>query len=160
MKTKKEVYRHYGHSKFDPEMFQPVTNNEWGNKPHGGLYSCPTKDVDYSWKDWCIYNEFHTARLRKHFDFKLKRGAKVLVIKNIKDLDKLPRFREDTSSILFGIGIDFEKLSKEYDALMVWIYRSSDISYEELSWDGIYYKLYGWDVDTLLVMNPDIIEEV
>lgn len=156
----KEVYRHFGNNNFVYSYFTPVTNNEWSNKPHGGLYACPTKDVDISWESWCKSNDFMTDRLNKHFDFTLKDNARVLTIKDIKDLDKLPRFREDNDSSLFSIGIDFEKLSKDYDALMVWIYRSSDISQDTLSWDGIYYKLYGWDVDTLLVMNPDVIEEV
>lgn len=157
----KEVYRHFGNDKFIYPYFTPITNNEWGNKPHGGLYACPTKDVDISWESWCRSEDFRVEALNKHFDFTLKDNARVLTIKDIKDLEKLPRFREDNpGSALFSMGIDFEKLSKDYDALMVWIYRSSDISEDELSWDGIYYRLYGWDVDSLLVMNPDIIEEV
>ena len=56
-------------------------------------------------------------------------------------------------------NIDFEELAKEYDGIMVWIYRSSDIDLTRMSFDGIYYRMYGWDVDTLVVFNPDIIEE-
>ena len=56
--------------------------------------------------------------------------------------------------------IDFEELAKNYDGIMVWMYRSTDISYETKLFDGMYYRLYGWDVDTLVVFNPDIIEEI
>ena len=48
------------------------------------------------------------------------------------------------------MALDFEKLSKEYDAIEVFI--SKD---EQLYWD-----LYGWDCDSILIMNSDIIEEV
>ena len=47
------------------------------------------------------------------------------------------------------IVLDFEKLSHKYDAIEVNI--SSD--------DELYYKLYGWDCDSILVMNPDVVQE-
>ena len=56
--------------------------------------------------------------------------------------------------------IDFEELAKEYDGIMVWMYRSKDIDEEARMFDGMYYRMYGWDVDTLVVFNQDIIEEV
>ena len=56
--------------------------------------------------------------------------------------------------------IDFEELAKEYDGIMVWMYRSKDIDKETRMFDGMYYRMYGWDVDTLVVFNPDVIEEV
>ena len=54
--------------------------------------------------------------------------------------------------LLMGINIflDFEKLSKEYDAIEVNISECRDL----------YYSLYGWDCDSIVIMNPDIIEEI
>ena len=85
-----------------------------------------------------------------------------MVIKDIKDLDKLPRVKNPEFILEYDTmnsNIDFEELAKEYDGIMVWIYRSSDIDLTRMSFDGIYYRMYGWDVDTLVVFNPDIIEE-
>lgn len=163
----KEIYRHWGNNKFIYSYFTPITNREWNNKPHGGLYACPTKDVDISWDNWCRDNDFMTDRLEKHFDFTLKDNARVLTIKDVKDLDKLPRVDVEGKNLIetfciidLNANIDFEKLAKDYDAIMVWIYRSSDVDYNNpLCSEGIYYKLYGWDVDTLLVLNPSVVEE-
>ena len=86
---------------------------------------------------------------------------------DIKDLDKLPRI-SDRSQLKQYINlidsmnsdIDFEELAKEYDGIMVWMYRSKDIDEEARMFDGMYYRMYDWDVDTLVVFNQDIIEEV
>ena len=161
----KEIYRHYGHSKFDKSLFCPISNREFSNKPHGGLWSCPTKDVEIDWKSWSKSNEFALDKLKEHFDFKLKNDAKILKIRDIKDLEKLPRVSNERIKDLLEFDrmnsdIDFEKLAEEYDGMLVYMYRSKDLDIKERFFDGIYYKLYGWDVDTLLVFNPDIIEEV
>lgn len=167
MKTKKEVYRHYGHPKFDPKAFMPVHNRYLSNKPEGGLWASPTVDFDIDWKTWSEEADFRTNKLKTYFDFKLKNNARILVIKDIKDLNKLPRIVSDDPDIKdilaydsMNIDIDFEKLKEDYDAVMVYMYRSKDIPKELRCCDGIYYKLYGWDCDSLLVMNPDIIEEI
>lgn len=157
---KKEVYRHYGHSKFDKNKFIKISNQYYSNKPRGGLWSSPTKDYDVNWYEWCKAEEFCTYSLRKHFDFTLKDDARILVIKDIKDLDKLPRYNTEHKHEAFITDIDFKKLAEDYDALMVYIYRSSDLTDEEKLCDGIYYKLYGWDVDTLLVLNPEVVEVI
>lgn len=169
----KEIYRHYGSQKFDPKAFIPISNKMFSNKPSGGLWACPTVDVDISWDQWSRDNEFCTDKLKEYFDFKLKRGAKILIIKNIKDLDKLPRVKSSDehkdiidwmkridSNILGQDDIDFEELAKNYDGIMVWMYRSKDIDTTKRLFDGMYYRMYGWDVDTLLVFNPDIVEVI
>lgn len=161
----KEIYRHYGHSKFDKSLFCPISNREFSNKPEGGLWSCPTIDYDIDWKEWSEREEFRLDKLKEHFDFKIKDSAKILEIKDIKDLDKLPRIRNERIKSLLEFDrmnsdIDFEELAKDYDGIMVWMYRSEDIDKETRMFDGMYYRMYGWDVDTLVVFNPDIIEEV
>ena len=161
-----EVYRHYGHSHFDINQFNQVVNRPYSNKPFGGLWSSPTEDVDIGWKEWCVGNEFNLDKLDTYFDFRIKDNSKILEIKDIKDLDKLPKVRldEEVKEIITSINIvgdiDFEELSKEYDGIQVWMYRSKDINSTERLFDGIYYRMYGWDVDTLLVLNPNIIEEI
>lgn len=159
----KEVFRHYGSSKFDRDLFIPVTNMLLHNKPLGGLWACPTKDVDATWYEWSITQDFKTEKLDKHFDFTIKDNAKILVINDVEQLTDLPRTKipEDLECVISSFSsnedIDFETLAKEYDGMLVYIYRSKEAP--EL-FSGIFYKLYGWDVDSLLVFNPDIIEEV
>ena len=159
---KKSVYRHFGSNKFDRELFNPIHNRPFSNKPFGGLWACPVEDKDIDWEEWCRREEFNLESLEEHFDFTIKDDSKIMVIKDIKDLDKLPRVKNPEFILEYDTmnsNIDFEELAKEYDGIMVWIYRSSDIDLTRMSFDGIYYRMYGWDVDTLVVFNQDIIEE-
>lgn len=45
-------------------------------------------------------------------------------------------------------NLDFEKLKEDYDAIEVLISKDS----------RLYWSLYSWDCDSLLVLNKDIIE--
>ena len=80
------------------------------------------------------------------FTFTLKDGAKVLEINSVKELKEVPKIKDD-DGVTYTM-IDFEKLSESYDAIEVNI--SSD--------HNLYFSLYGWDCDSILIMNPDIIQ--
>lgn len=152
-----EIYRHYGHDKFDKNMFLKIKNKELRNKPHGGLWASPTKDVDVGWARWCIQEDFYVNKLDKYFDFKLKDNARVLRIEKIKELEKLPRvkLKDDLMTINnMNFDIDFEEITKNYDAILVYMYRDEENDFHR----SMYFELYGWDVDTLLVLNPNVIE--
>lgn len=149
-----EVYVFCGSDHFDKNMFMPITNNPYPwVKPLGGMWSSPI-DSDNTWADWCLGNGFRLERLDKHFRFVLAEGSKVLRIKSNKDLDELysqgykrsdfDRYPHDDMYYL-----DFEKiLADGYDAIQVTITNET------------YWSLYGWDCDTLLVLNPDCIIEI
>lgn len=77
----------------------------------------------------------------------MSNGAKILVINNIKLLDKLPQNEENHIVNKLFVTLDFEKLSRQYDAIEVLI--SED--------NRLYELLYGWDCDSILVMNPNVI---
>ena len=154
-----EIYRHYGHDKFDKNLFLKIKNEELRNKPHGGLWASPTKDVDVGWARWCMQEEFCVDKLDSYFDFKLKDNARVLRIEKIKDLEKLPRVKLNDNLMTINhmnFDIDFEEIGKNYDAILVYMYRDE----ESKGMKSMYFELYGWDVDTLLVLNPDVIEIV
>lgn len=111
-----------------------------------------------------MQEEFYVDKLDKYFDFKLKDNARVLRIEKIKDLDKLPRvniydgFNALKTLNTMHFDINFEEIAKNYDAILVYMYRYRD---EKTDWhNNMYFELYGWDVDTLLVLNPDVIEIV
>lgn len=161
----KEVYRHYGHKKFDINKFVKIKNRDWGNKPIGGLWACPTKDVDIDWKTWCKQNELKSWLGRSHFDFTLKDNARVFTIINETDLTKLPRINnywpDPEEHLGIDLHIDFEAVCEQYDAIQVFMYRNLEMQPDGLlDGESMYYKLYGWDVDSILILNPDIIEEV
>lgn len=143
------VYIHYGHKYFDKKLFEKV-RNDYFTKPIGGFWGSRV-GAEYGWKEWINAKNFKLNKYREdnYFKFKLKDDARVLVIDNIKILDKLPK---NKSNILnsFWCSLDFEELSKKYDAIEVLITNSN----------GLYWKFYGWDCDSILIMNEDIIEEI
>lgn len=153
----KEIYRHYGNAKFEINKFNNIKNQNF-NKPLGGLYASPLKDVDISWKEWCEREKFRLDKLNKYFDFRLRDNAKVLTLKTKDDLVKLPRLKisyEVNETVhKYNFDIDFEKIAEEFDAIMVCMYRSPIENFR----DSLYWQLYGWDCDTLLVCNPNIID--
>ena len=139
-------YIHYGDDNFDINKFIPISNRSEATKPFGGFWGS-RKNADFSWKEWCTEIDLKSKDLTKKIQFSLSNGAKILVINNIKLLDKLPQNEENHIVNKLFVTLDFEKLSKQYDAIEVLI--SED--------ERLYELLYGLDCDSILVMNPNVI---
>lgn len=139
-------YIHYGHDNFDISKFDNISNISNFTKPAGGFWASRV-DAEYGWKDWCLIHDFKTD-LEKCFEFSLTESAKILTINDSKQLMELPKVNSNIE-IKGWDSLDFEQLSQMYDAIEVMI--SED--------DELYFKLIGWDCDSILIMNPNIIIE-
>lgn len=148
MESKK--YIHYGHKEFDRNLFSVISNTHvCSSKPHGGLWASAV-DATWGWKDWCKREEFELYRLKTSFSFHLAPTANVLVIDNVDCLKGLPRLELNEFSHDLWVSLDFEKIRDSgVDAIELVL--SSD--------QRLYWELYGWDCDSILIMNPDVIIE-
>lgn len=143
-----EKYIHYGHRHFNKDLFSPIKNIPSLTKPSGGLWASNIYAIR-GWKDWCDDNEFRRCEKDNSFKFILAIDAKILTINSSNDLENLPK-GEDKYGMSSWAILDFEKISQKYNAIEV-----------NISSDGmLYYNLYGWDCDSILVMNPDVIQEI
>ena len=57
-------YIHYGSEHFDLEMFEPIKNQRYRNKPYGGMWASPT-DAEDNWYNWCLFNDYKTDELER-----------------------------------------------------------------------------------------------
>ena len=141
-------YIHYGHTSFDKEKFIPIKNRQLFVKPIGGLWASDVK-AKFGWKDWCEAEHFRDCKKENSFTFVLSKDAKVLEINSVQQLTCLPQ-REEPYGFAYTqwVLLDFELLSKIYDAIELNISKDHDL----------YWKLYGWDCDCILIMNPEIVQ--
>lgn len=138
------VYIHYGDDTF--RKMNPIKNIVWFTKPHGGLWASRVGDPQ-GWKDWCETEEFRLNALGSYFLFTLKPEARVLELSHEDQLKNLPKLKPYNKNDMWSECIlDFEKLAMEYDAV------------EVTNIGRLYYPLYGWDCNSILVMNPDIVD--
>lgn len=144
-------YIHYGSDKFDPKRFTEIKNPKplWVKPYSGGLWASPI-DSKFSWKDWCESEQFELDRLKTSFIFDLSPKAKVLEIKGISDIEKAEKqkliIRYNTAIPLIRYVIDFEKIKKKgYDVILF------------VENDETHFPLYGWDCDSILVLNKKVI---
>jgi len=143
-------YIHYGHKNFDIKKFDKIENRPLSVKPLGGFWGS-REDTDIGWLQWCTGNEFCMERLETSFTFTLSKNAKVLTIDNFTQLKDLPLNTDSPIDVpMSWVTLDFEKLAKEYDAIEVLL--SKD-------WNKLYFGLYGWDCDSILIFNPSIVIE-
>lgn len=147
----KTKYIHYGSNKFDRKLFKTIKNQGWGTKPSGGLWASDVSAL-YGWKQWCQDEQFRVGKLRKNYIFYLSDNAKVFHIRSVNDLKELPKIKDNQYSIWYPI--DFEKAAQIWDAIELHLSEDKSDRWEE----GLYFQLYGWDCDSILIMNPDIIE--
>lgn len=141
------TYIHYGHKEFDINKFVVPKSRQWNNKPWGGLWASKI-DARFGWKDWCEKEGFRECSIDNSFSFKISDNANILYINCVKDVKKLPDQETDLSLTCIKT-VDFEQLiSNGIDAIEFNI--SND-------WD-LYMALYGWDCDSTLILNPNIIE--
>ena len=166
------IYIHYGSSRFDPQRFVPIKNCSWKPKPEDGtgLWACRVGD-EHGWKSWCRSAGFRLETLDTAFKFTLKSDAKVLTLEIPSDLLVLPKLypwnpgiRETEEELDFTdpptveqmmarfaphwCFLNYEKLSEEYDAIEL---RNSYLFHDSLN---------TWDCDSIVVMNPDVVEEL
>ena len=152
-------YIHYGHCEFRRDWFCEIQNRLFV-KPEGGLWGSPV-DSEYGWKDWCDRERFRKCKKSNSFEFTLRDDANVLHIRDVSDLIGLPRnpvAKELLLSDTNMIYLDFEQLVKDgYDAIELHL---SEEKFDVDVWrsmDNLYWKLYGWDCDSILVMNAEVI---
>lgn len=136
-----QTFVHYGQEFFDIGRWRSVTNNIGWNKPKGGLWCTPETSPN-DWASWCREENWHVGHLEKSFKVFIKPTAEILIIDNIKTLEIVQRqnYMEGINRIL----PDFEILKKYYDGIFF------DLSSDQ----RLYMELYGWDCDSLLIMNP------
>ena len=143
------TYIHYGHKEFDINKFMVPKNRQFLNKPLGGLWASKT-DTEFGWKDWCEKEDYSFCDRNQSFMFKISDNANVIYINCVEDVKKLPDQKTDLSLTCIKT-VDFEQLIDDgVDAI------EFNIS---MDW-GLYMALYGWDCDSMLVLNPDVIEVI
>lgn len=156
---RKITYIHYGNIHFDPTIRFPMKNKEhpWV-KPNGGLWASRV-NASFGWKDWCKSENFRDCDKAVSFLFQIKDESKVYRISTLEDLKKLPSlYQEYELDPLTNYYIDFEKcLSMGIDALELCWYGEE---WENVSNGDLHFKLYGWDCDCILVLNPDAVMEI
>lgn len=150
-----KIYVHIGSNNYDTSLFRDIKNIENFVKPMGGLWGSPINS-SYGWENWVKDNNFNnTLGFDKYgndrFYFKLCDSARLLYINNVHILKSLPQVEDNIFEIAKPFTIlDFEQLKENYDAIEV------DISAD----NTLYWELYGWDVDSILVLNPNVVEVV
>ena len=139
-----QIYVHYGNQEFHPKLFLPIRNRNSFSKPHGGLWAS-RDDAAYGWRDWCRDNDYGTIVEENSFRFMVSDTANILYLKTENDLRNLP-LQGDSIPAYQWYYPDFERLLADgVDAV------------EVVDIDQLYYPLYGWDCDSIVVMNPEII---
>ena len=140
-------YIHYGFTEFDKSQFQPISNAPPFPKPNGGLWASPV-DAPYGWAAWCKDENFGDCDPENSFTFALTENARVLTLRRKEDLDDLPKLHKMIFQPIW-VCLDFEALKASgWDAVEV-----------DMSGGGnaLYHPLYGWDCDSIVILNPDII---
>lgn len=141
-----KTYIHYGSDRYDPSKFESVRNqNDFLPKPYGGLWASDV-DAAYSWNDWCRQENFRISHLDKSFRFHLTEDANIFRVDSCEKLYQLPK-RETPFNFNWYL-IDFEAaLASGIDAIEICISECR----------ALYWELYGWDCDSILIMNKDVI---
>ena len=173
-----KTYIHFGSDHFDPDKFCPIRNDmylrdgqnilAYGKPKDGGLWACPApirKGLRTEWERFVIHelSEERKETLASSFRFTLKDDAKIIYVEKPEDVFKLPgryRFPQE----------DVTKAEKDFmNKFIARFYEEYYIDFEELvkrGYDGIEikmnealrYVLYGWDVSSLLIFNPLILD--
>lgn len=147
------------HYSKDPEFtIKPITikNGALPIKPYGGIWASPEGSKN-GWREWCQAEQFDDLE-KKHKVILEIDMKNFITIDNISDLDKLHWY-----NIVVGIeieAIDFEKIKKEgIDGILLTEHGQATTRFSRFTSDKRR-DLYGWDCESVLIMNERCIKEV
>lgn len=145
--TKKMNLVHYGSDKYEPEKFSKISDHYFV-KPQGGLWTSPVKSK-FGWKEWCLAEDFRVASLLKKFSMRF--CGNVFVINCMSDLNDLT-WQLFPSSAYLSYPL-WEPLVKQgVDAVHLTLSGERTTRFGDVS-----KSLYGWDCETVLIMNSKCI---
>lgn len=152
LSMKKQVYIHYGSVKFDPTKGFPISNIPMFPKPNGGLWASRA-NASFGWKDWCKEEDFRECDRSNSFEFTVRDGAKVIVINTVEQLKALPQVDDRMKT---WYCIDFERCVQQLgiDAIELCWYGNE---YKDVAAGDLHFELYGWDCDSIVILNPNIV---
>lgn len=137
---------HYGSWRFSLAKFEPIKNTSWV-KPDGGLWTSPLNSK-YGWKEFCQSERFRVNHLKSRMILKLK-STKILTIDCVEDLNKI-EWMKINDLPFYKESPNFEKLQEKYDAIHLTLNGQNETRHSYPN------NLYGWDVETVLILNPKI----
>ena len=152
------IYIHYGAKQYDLSKVKPIRNKPLFTKPDGGFWGCPLGS-GFGWKEWCMRENFHLDQYSddNSFQFTLSKNANIIHLNSVDDLNNLPQLNSHIP--IPWILLDFEKLlSDGIDAIQLNMSNEHSSTNSEKLYDSLYFALYGWDCDSVLVMNKEKIE--
>ena len=144
----------YGTNSFDRDRFKAPKMDDMLNKPHGGFWGSPLNSSN-GWGKWCDSEDFNLDSLDKHLLFKIKKGANIYIIDTKEDLDRISSNKNMIGGAFNMKTINFEYLYRNYDGIFVTSNAISELRHVS---DGV--GLYTWDVESICVFNPDVIEVI
>ena len=146
-------YIHYGANEFDKEKLCNIYKEETGDKPNG-LWGSPLSS-EYGWKEWCLWQEFRTERLKESFKFRIDKKAKILRVRREEDIlsfvIKDPYNRREPldgcKTCRFFDQLDLKRIYKTFDGM----------EYIDSDWRLYSGMFNSWDVDSIVIWNPNVI---
>lgn len=144
-------YIHYNSDTFDKERLKRALTHDnkyrRGDKPFG-LWASPV-NAKYGWKEWCEDEEWRLDRLNESFEFSLSPEAKILTINKLEDAaDFLIVDHAGMYSTQYYLNLPM--IYDRYDAMEV----NMSNDYMHLHDNNVFYS---WDVDSIVIWNPDVI---
>lgn len=159
------VYIHWGSKTFNTLIGFPIENKYLSTKPKGGLWASRV-GATYGWlsvHDNLINRKYESDNF---FKFTLKESSTNCVIHSFSDLGSLPLSKDETGVFhiyptkdnLMEYCIDFEEcLRMGIDAIELCWFGSE---WEDVRKDALSYSLYCWDCDSIVVLNPNVVEVI
>lgn len=150
-------YISIGKQCIDKTCWVNVTNRTHINKPFGGMWACPINEEDgyiSKWYKWCCNNKPSWVK-NYGITFELTDENRVYIIDCYKDLEALYDKYYLCDGIFGDSMLNFELMKLDYDAILL-----TDAGEKETRSRFYKMNLYGWDVESLLVLNFDAIKNV
>lgn len=161
----RQVYSHapdHDPALTQPEKFRTPVNSKFMPKPEaGGLWTATVTQVEptgavrsTSWLDWCRSENFGRGRYTRYLEIRPTPCARVLRIDSLADLRAIHSeygFLPDDRFPAFAAVLDWERMAREgVDG----VYLTHQGQYETRFPSDGGPSLYGWDTESLLLLNP------
>jgi hypothetical protein len=135
------------------DLFIPVKNRLGLNKPEGGLWSCPyTPNNKYisDWHEFCM-EQFRDGLKEKAAIFDFKSNTRIYTVNSLRDLNELYiSYEHNVGEYALFNTLNYEELSKYFDIIYLTPKGQSETRFTTPG-------LYGWDIESCLIMNFDCI---